>query len=57
VSYAQLKSGQIEVDGKKVPTAPLSSVVRAREIAETLKEWILEGKFEIEKPIKTLPNK
>ncbi|MDH3360722.1 MAG: homocysteine biosynthesis protein, partial [Desulfobulbaceae bacterium] len=57
VSYAQLKSGQIEVDGKQVPTAPLSSVIRAREIAETLKEWILAGKFELEKPIKTLPSK
>ncbi|MDH4321045.1 MAG: homocysteine biosynthesis protein [Desulfobulbaceae bacterium] len=56
VSYAQLKSGHIEVDGKQVPTAPLSSVVRAREIAETLKQWILDGKFELEKPIKTLPS-
>lgn len=56
VSYAQLKSGQIEVDGKQVPTAPLSSVVRAREIAETLKQWILDGDFELEKPIKTLPS-
>ncbi len=56
VSYAQLKSGQIEIDGQEVPTAPLSSVVRAREIAETLKEWILDGNFELEKPIKTLPS-
>ena len=56
VSYAQLKSGQIEVNGKTVPTAPLSSVVRAREIAETLKEWIIANKFQLEKPIKLLPN-
>ena len=56
VSYAQLKSGQIEVNGKMVPTAPLSSVMRAREIAETLKGWITTGKFFIEKPIQTLPS-
>jgi uncharacterized protein (DUF39 family) len=55
VSYAQLKSGQIEVNGKQVPTAPLSSVVRAREIAETLKGWIEQRDFMIEKPVQTLP--
>ena len=34
VSYAELKSGSITVKGKKVPTVPLSSMVRAREIAD-----------------------
>ncbi|MFZ5774341.1 MAG: homocysteine biosynthesis protein [Thermodesulfobacteriota bacterium] len=56
VSYAQLKSGQIEVNGKMVPTAPLSSVVRAREIAETLKAWIVDKKFFLQQPIQTLPS-
>lgn len=56
VSYAQLKSGQIEVNGKMVPTAPISSVVRAREIAETLQQWIMDRKFFLEKPIVTLPS-
>lgn len=56
VSYVQLKSGQIEVNGQNVQTAPLSSVVRAREIAETLKKWIQARKFLLEKPIQTLPN-
>jgi len=56
VSYGQLKTGQIEVNGKMVPTAPLSSVVRAREIAETLKKWIKDKKFHLEKPIQTLPS-
>ena len=55
VSYSQLKSGQIEVNGRQVPTAPLSSVVRAREIAETLKGWIEQRDFLIEKPVQTLP--
>jgi uncharacterized protein (DUF39 family) len=56
VSYAQLKSGQIEVNGKAVPTASLSSVVRAREIAETLRDWIVSGRFLLEKPVQTLPD-
>ena len=55
VSYAQLKSGKIEVNGKDVATAPLSSVVRAREIAETLKQWIREGKFLLQQPVELLP--
>ena len=56
VSYAELKSGQIEVNGKTVATAPISSVVRAREIAETLKKWILDGDFRIEKPVILFPS-
>ncbi len=56
VSYAELKSGQIEVNGKKVQTAPLSSAIRAREIAETLQKWIVDRKFLLEKPVQTLPD-
>jgi len=55
VSYADLRKGFIEVEGKKVPASPLSSYYKAREIAEILKEWIKEGKFEISKPAQTLP--
>ncbi len=51
VSYAELKSGQIEVEGKQVPTTPLSSYPRAREIAETLKEWIGAGRFQLSAPV------
>ena len=56
VSYAQLKSGKIEVNGKEVPTAPLSSVVRAREIAGILKKWIEKRQFFLTEPIQTLPS-
>ncbi len=56
VSYAELKSGEIEVNGKKVVTAPLSSIVMAREIAETLKSWIEAGDFLIVEPVETLPS-
>ena len=56
VSYAQLKSGTIEVNGKDVPTAPLSSVPMAREIAETLKGWMKDGKFLLNRPAELLPD-
>ena len=56
VSYAQLKSGSIEVNGKKVPTAPLSSLPMAREIAETLKAWMQKGEFLLNEPAQLLPD-
>ncbi len=55
VSYAQLNSGEIEVQGKKVPTASLSSYPKAVEIAETLKEWIQRGDFLLTQPVAGLP--
>ncbi|MBU1419416.1 MAG: homocysteine biosynthesis protein [Proteobacteria bacterium] len=56
VSYAQLKSGAIEVNGKNVITAPLSSLPMAREIAETLKAWMKDGKFFLNPPAQLLPD-
>ncbi len=55
VSYAQLKSGTITIDGKEVQTVPLSSVVKARQIAETLRQWIVSGDFKLGEPQFTLP--
>jgi uncharacterized protein (DUF39 family) len=56
VSYAELKSGTIRVNGQDVPTVPLSSVVRAQEIAQMLKEWIQRGKFSLGEPQQLLPS-
>ena len=55
VSYAELKSGMIKVNGQSVPTTPLSSVVKAREIAGLLKQRISDGSFTIGEPQFTLP--
>ncbi len=55
VNYAKLRSGSIVVQGKEVPTASLSSYSRALEIAATLKEWILSGKFLLTGPVAPLP--
>jgi len=55
VSYAELKSGKITVNGKEIPTASLSSYSGAVEIASILKEWIKKGEFLISDPVAPLP--
>jgi uncharacterized protein (DUF39 family) len=55
VSYADLKSGKIKVQGKEVPTASLSSYAKAVEIANILKEWIKKGEFLLTAPVAPLP--
>lgn len=56
VNYAELKSGLIKIRGREVPTASLSSYFGAREIAATLKEWILAGDFTLTRPVAALPS-
>ena len=55
VSYAELKSGSIRLNGKDIQTVPLSSIPRAREIADILKDWITKGNFLLGEPQFTLP--
>lgn len=55
VSYAELKTGTIQVKGKAVPTASLSSYPKAVAIAEELKDWIRTGHFELTEPVAPLP--
>lgn len=54
VSYAQLKTGLIKIQGRDVPVAPLSSYPKAREIAEMLKTWIQKGDFLLNEPAQLL---
>jgi Uncharacterized conserved protein len=54
-SYAELKSGHIQIQGKDVPTASLSSYPRAMEIANILKCWIEKGEFLLTEPVAPLP--
>lgn len=56
VSYAQLKSGKITVQGKEVPTGSLSSYAKARKIASLLKDWIKKGEFLLAEPVELLPS-
>ena len=54
ISYAELKSGRIEILGKEVPTASLSSYSKAVEIANILKGWIQRGEFLLTEPVAPL---
>lgn len=55
VSYAQLKSGSIAIEGQPVRTAPLASIYLARQVASELKRWIEAGEFELATPVAPLP--
>jgi len=55
VNYAQLKTGEIEVKGKKVPTAGISSYKNALIIANDLKEQIKKGEFLLTEKVADLP--
>jgi len=55
VSYEELRSGSVQVGSRTIPTAPLSSLKMAREIAQKLKDWIVRGEFELQEPVASLP--
>ena len=55
VDYETLRSGAVEIRGKRVPTAPLSSLKMAREIAGELKTQIQTGQFLVTEPVERLP--
>lgn len=55
VNYKELRGGQIEVGGKKIRTAPLSSLAKAQKIADLLKGWIADRTFTLTEPVLNLP--
>ena len=55
VSYAQLKSGRITIDGKSVRVAPLASMFLSRQVALELKQWIETGSFTLTEPVASIP--
>jgi uncharacterized protein (DUF39 family) len=55
VSYAELRSGKIELFGKEVRTSSMSSYLKARQIAETLAERVENGEFLLTEPVAPLP--
>jgi uncharacterized protein (DUF39 family) len=56
VTYAELKSGKIVLEGKEVPTNPMSSYPAAKKIALTLKDWIERGEFSLTEAVQLLPS-
>lgn len=55
VSYAQLKTGRITIEGKSVRVAPLASVFLSRQVALELKQWIEKGEFTLTEPVASIP--
>ncbi|NIS83284.1 MAG: hypothetical protein GTO14_24500, partial [Anaerolineales bacterium] len=55
VNYEQLRSGEIEVEGRKVAVGSLSSYYKALEIAHLLADEIRRGDFRLAEPIAHLP--
>jgi len=55
VSYEELKSGRIMLEGRTVEAGSLSSYGKARKIAAILKEEIRSGSFLLTTPISPLP--
>ncbi|MBN1557020.1 MAG: homocysteine biosynthesis protein [Lentisphaerae bacterium] len=53
--YETLKSGEIEIEGKRVVVGSLSSYARAREIAALLADEIRRGEFLLAEPQQRLP--
>jgi uncharacterized protein (DUF39 family) len=56
-NYDELRSGTVRIDGKAVRTAPLSSLKKAREIAEALKAQVASGAFPMAAPVQALPER
>jgi len=55
VSYAALKTGHIEIQGKQVPTGSFSSYQLAQKVAGRLKNLIRQGEFLLTQPQALLP--
>lgn len=55
VNYAQLKQGKIKIEGQIVKVASVASLYLSRQVAETLKQWILDGKFTLTEAVSPLP--
>ncbi len=55
VSYEQLKSGKIKIEGRTVRVAPLASIYRSKQVAIELKETIDRGEFLLTEAVSMLP--
>jgi len=55
VNYEQLRSGEITIEGKKVPVSSLSSYHMALEVANLLADELRRGEFLLSEPVRRLP--
>ena len=54
-NFAELLSGEITIQGKRVKVSPITSLSTSRKIAQELKRWIKEGRFPLSAPVATFP--
>jgi len=54
VSYAELKSGRIELNGEEVRTSSLSSYRMALQVARKLKDWLDQGQMTLYLPTRRI---
>ncbi|MEM2727075.1 MAG: homocysteine biosynthesis protein [Archaeoglobaceae archaeon] len=57
VSYEELKSGKVEINGEEVRVSPLSSYYMAEKVMRELKKMIEKGEFLLSLPVETLKQK
>jgi CBS domain-containing protein len=57
VTYAELRSGSVEVNGEMIRTSSLSSFRRARAVAQDLKGWIEKGTMSLSLPTRLIDAK
>jgi len=55
LTYKELRSGEVEIMGKKVKTASLSSLYKARKLANILKNLIKKKNFYLTQKVRDLP--
>ena len=54
VTYAELRSGSVDINGEEVRTSSLSSFRRARGVAQELKGWVEQGKLQLSLPTRAI---
>ena len=57
VTYAELRSGTVEMNGEEVRTSSLSSFRKARQVAEELKHWVESGSMQLALPTRAIDAK
>ncbi|GAB1410962.1 homocysteine biosynthesis protein [Desulfovibrionales bacterium] len=57
VTFAQLRQGTIQIEGKDIPTTPVTSHSLSLEVAEELKRWIEQGKFLLTEAQEPIPSR
>jgi len=53
-TYAELRSGSIEISGEEIKTSSLSSFRKARQVAAELKQWVEKGTMQLSLPTRKI---